>query len=134
MDWKEKRRLLALRQVKMIKNILERNEEKAVTDFWGVYNCKVNLKQYMDKRVALNSKALDKLVEHTDIKLLEYKELEKICKILDNGIYEAYRGDIYMGSGTVEELADKLKIKPQTVMYYASVSGRKLSTYVERVL
>lgn len=134
MSWKEKRRKLATKQVQMVKDIMLRNNKTMTTDFWGVYNCRINIERYLRQGTALKPGILDKLIEHTDIKLSEYRKLKELSDKLEKPLYEAYRKDTYMGTGTLEQIADKLGVKPNTVMFYRSISSRNTSTYVERVL
>lgn len=40
-------------------------------------------------------------------------------------LYAAYRGDELVAIGTVEELAEILGVKPRTVRWYATPTGKK---------
>ena len=39
--------------------------------------------------------------------------------------YVLYRGDEVLGVGTAEELAERVGVRPETIMNYASVAHRK---------
>ena len=41
------------------------------------------------------------------------------------GIYAAYRGDCYVGEGTLSELAKLLGVKRQTLLWYRCPAARK---------
>ena len=42
-----------------------------------------------------------------------------------NGIYAAYRGDTYIGEGTLSELAELLGVKRKTLVWVRSPAARK---------
>lgn len=40
-------------------------------------------------------------------------------------IYALYKGDNYITDGTIEELAEYLKVKPRTIRYYTTPAYKK---------
>ena len=47
--------------------------------------------------------------------------------------YSLYKGDVLLGTGTAEQLANQFGVSPRTIRWYASPAARRRDTGTRRV-
>lgn len=78
------------------------------------------LNNYEDMNNRELAKKLDRTVKATEARL-------HVLGLKRENIFAAYKGEDYITSGTVKEIAEELGIKENTVMFYSSPAHEKRS-------